>query len=795
MATEEDQRLLEREMFQLGADRHEFLLNRRKAFRMESLSQYGQALTDLGIEPLTAEIRKVRTALRQGRPGPAYANLGPLLQLAPRKIAATAMRTIVDQVSGGSKLNALALEVAEKLWIETMLARASRWEKVNHKRVQRKKRHKIADIHRMRNTEVWTPMERAKTGAFLIAKVAEVTGLIRMKRENEGVRTPYVIRPSEGCMDFIRNVTEAGRLLCPFALPMISPPRPWDEQLKGGYYTDIPNNRLLKDHADRVMELIDGTEPFIKAANLQQSVGWQVNSWMLDHLKHAWDKSIGIGNLMPREGWEVPPYPKHLPSDHPDVTQWKFNARQIHERNEKTKNKRVGTAKQIWIAERMASEEVLYFPMQLDFRGRYYYRPPFLHPQANDIGRSLLQFANGKPITSEAEADWLRVHGANMYGHNKLSWQARVDWVHEHQLDIEEAGRDPWLTPSFWTEADEPWQFLAFCRAYQQFSHHGYGHVCQLPVVLDCTCSGIQHYSALLRSSEMGRLVNLASSDKPQDIYSAVLQEVLSQLRDDAANGVPHAQSWLQLQPDRSLLKPVVMTLPYSASRQAVFMFCQQWAFDRTTELYGTDGWCFKKGAIAAMHYMATILTRQTSLIVGPAKHAMAWFKQAGKLAGKHNVELVWRSPAGLPVIHRYVDMTKTRISLSYLTDVLCYFTALLDEDKLNTRRMANALSPNVIHSLDASHMALTTIAAFDAGITNLGGIHDCFATTPAEMGTLRDAVRNSFADLYTPDLYIQITDQILAQLPPEAAAKLPPRPTIGDLDINTVRNSSYFIT
>ena len=108
---------------------------------------------------------------------------------------------------------------------------------------------------------------------------------------------------------------------------------------------------------------------------------------------------------------------------------------------------------------------------------------------------------------------------------------------------------------------------------------------------------------------------------------------------------------------------------------------------------------------------------------------------------------------------------------------------------------MDTALSPNVIHSLDASHMAFTTIDAFANGVTNLGGIHDCFATTPAEMTALRNSVRNSFSDLYSSNIYENITEQLVSQIPPEVADKVPLRPSLGTLDTNSVRNSSYFIT
>lgn len=783
-------------MLQLGADRQDLLNNRRRHHRMESLSPYGQSLTVAGVDKIISILRHHRRQIRAGVAGPRYAHLTPLLQLAPHKVAATAVRVVLDQITQISKLHALSYEVAEKLWMETMLARATTWELRNHKAKRMRYRVKRADVLRMQNTVIWTPQEKLSVGAFLVQLIAQHTGLISVTLEASANRKVRRVRATDACIEWIRQVEEQQRLLCPFSLPMVVTPRAWTTVVEGGYFTQVmPNNVLLKEHADLVADHTTGNEAFIKAANLQQSVGWRVNTWLLEQLQQAWDKGLEIGKLMPREGWTVPPYPKHLPDDHADVTQWKFNARQIHDRNDKTRNKRIATAKQLWIAHRFKDEPVIWFPMQLDFRGRYYYRPPFLNPQANDMGRSMLEFANGTPIATEAEADWLRIHGANAYGYSKTSWRARLDWVHEHQQQIEQTGRDPWAMAEFWTKAADPWQFLAFCRAYQQFSHHGYGYVCHLPVVLDCTCSGIQHYAALLRSREMGELVNLLPSEKPRDIYSTVLEGVLDQVRKDAAGGDPHAIGWLQLQPDRSLCKPVVMTLPYSATRRAVFGFCQKWAFDRTIELYGTDGWAFKKGAIAAMHYMATILYRQTSKIIGPAKRAMAWFKQLGKLAGDNDVALSWTSPSGLHVHQQYMDYRGVRIKLHHLSSVPMDLLSNHIPDGLSPMRMGNGLSPNVIHSLDASHMALATSDAFDHGVRNLGGIHDCFATTPAEMEQVRNSVRNTFAAMYSDDWFATITGELMRQLPEELRCKLPALPTLGELDPTTVQHADYFIT
>lgn len=792
MSTIEEQLALEREMFQLGADRHAFVNNRRQERGMESLSQYGEALTELGIKPLVQVIRDTRRRMKEGKAGPGYAHMQPLLLLAPHKTAATAMRCVVDSIQKGNKLVELGRLVGERLWIETMLARASKWEMITHEKIRSTYKQKMQDIRRMKATDEWTTREKVTTGVWLVMHIAELTGMIILKTAREGGRSPYVVSPSPKCIEFINDVITAGKLLCPFALPMVVPPRPWDKDLEGGYLTSIPNSKLTKDASPLG---VTGNEPFIKAANLQQAVPWRVNKWVLEQLQFAWDQSLSIGRLLPREGYPIPPYPKHLPDDHEDVRQWKFNARILHEKNDKSINRRVATAKQLWIANRMASYDSIYFPTQIDFRGRYYYRPPFLNPQTNDIGRSLLLFAEGKPIATAEEASWLYIHGANMYGHSKLTWQARTDWVKQHHDQIMVAGADPWRNAVFWTGAADPWQFLSFCRTYQQFKQHGYGYVCCLPVVLDCTCSGIQHYSALLRCEEMGKLVNLASSEKPQDIYSVVLNEVLSILRVDAADGNEHAQSWLQLQPDRSLLKPVVMTVPYSAGRTSILDHVQRWAFDRTAELYGINNWKFKAGAMAAVHYLTTILCQQTYMFIGPAKEAMQWFKRLGNLAGKHEIKLQWTNPAGLPITQGYLDMKGTVITLRYLSNVSLRFTAGLEERGLDPRRMGTGLSPNVIHSLDASHMAFTTLDAFAKGITNLGGIHDCFATTPAEMAVLRDSVRNTFADLYSRDVLKGIVDQLTKQLPSDVTDSILPGPELGTLNPNTVRHSTYFIT
>ena len=308
--------------------------------------------------------------------------------------------------------------------------------------------------------------------------------------------------------------------------------------------------------------------------------------------------------------------------------------------------------------------------------------------------------------------------------------------------------------------------------------------------MLDCTCSGIQHYAALLRSESMGRSVNLISSDTPQDIYSQVMTRVLEKLRE---SDDPRARNWLMLEPDRSLAKPCVMTSPYSATPTAFYYYCYDWAQKRSKDVFGGKTWTTQRGSMSTMHFMAQLLHKETTALIGPAVKAMEWFRKLGRLAGKDNLSLEWTTPSGLLVHQEYKDTKQTRIRLKYLSDVHMDIRTNIDQDSLDSGRMANALSPNVVHSFDSSHMSFATIRAMMNGVQNIGGVHDCFATTPSEMSKLRDAVRQSFSDMYSDDWFTAVTTQLTQQI--ERKDELPPKPELGDLDLTSVQTSNYFIT
>ena len=135
----------------------------------------------------------------------------------------------------------------------------------------------------------------------------------------------------------------------------------------------------------------------------------------------------------------------------------------------------------------------------------------------------------------------MAIHGANMYGEDKISFADRVKWTEDNEAWIIKCAEDP-MSNRQWEDASNPFQFLAFCDEWKRFKEQGYGFVSRIPVNVDGSCNGLQIYSLMLRDSKAGKLVNLTPTDKPQDIYQLVANAVIEKLKKDAEENKPFAQ-------------------------------------------------------------------------------------------------------------------------------------------------------------------------------------------------------------------------------------------------------------
>lgn len=161
----------------------------------------------------------------------------------------------------------------------------------------------------------------------------------------------------------------------------------------------------------------------------------------------------------------------------------------------------------IWMTRKFKDEKTFYFPHTLDFRGRLYANTAFLNPQGEDSARGLLEFSKGKPLGSSGYA-WLKVHIANCFGEDKISLEERVEWTDEHKDEILAVGNDPLRNTSLWMVADKPWQYLRACIEFSSCGDN-FEYISHLPITIDGSCNGLQHFSAMLRDEVGGAATNL----------------------------------------------------------------------------------------------------------------------------------------------------------------------------------------------------------------------------------------------------------------------------------------------
>jgi DNA-directed RNA polymerase len=103
---------------------------------------------------------------------------------------------------------------------------------------------------------------------------------------------------------------------------------------------------------------------------------------------------------------------------------------------------------------------------------------------------------------------WLKVHLANLFGHNKISHQERAAWVDSYISEVRDSADNPLDGSKWWMQAEEPFQALATCIEIIAAIDFPEGHeqyLCRLPVHQDGSCNGLQHYAALGKDADGGQ--------------------------------------------------------------------------------------------------------------------------------------------------------------------------------------------------------------------------------------------------------------------------------------------------
>uniref|UniRef100_A0A8C7DMB6 DNA-directed RNA polymerase n=1 Tax=Oncorhynchus kisutch TaxID=8019 RepID=A0A8C7DMB6_ONCKI len=516
-----------------------------------------------------------------------------------------------------------------------------------------------------------------------------------------------------------------------YVMPMLCPPVPWTSAKFGAYLltpTKMMRTVVGANQHEILLEKCQDADLHAVLDSLNQlgNAAWRINQPLLDII-------ISIFNDKGNEKLDIPPpnseAPKILRYSQQDLATYS-SAEKAHLKRELVKAKkkcsemhslRMDALYKLSIANHMR-DEVFWFPHNMDFRGRTYPCPPYFNHLGSDVTRAILVFAEGKPL-GPGGLKWLKIHLVNLTGLKKRSSLAgRLEYANTIMDDILDSADNPLNGKKWWQNADEPWQALACCMeiANAVRSPDPTHFISHFPVHQDGSCNGLQHYAALGRDVIGATSVNLIPCEVPQDVYSGVAQQVEEFRVRDSEKGLKIAQV-LEGFISRKVVKQTVMTVVYGVTRYGGRLQIEK-------RLKEVDDFP-KEYVWDASHYLVQQVFSSLKEMFTGTREIQDWLTESARLIAKSGNTVEWVTPLEL----REPDTVKQK----------------------------NAFPPNFIHSLDSTHMMLTALYCYSAGLTFVS-VHDCFWTHALTVDTMNKVCREQFVALHSQPILQELSNFLL---------------------------------
>lgn len=812
----EEQILLEEESSRLSLSR----LERREEQAADrgdaENSQVGRLAVNMLVEPVQKKLDDFLGKSKTGSAGrkSALAKHFDDLPLTTEEIAFLSVRAVLNMLLRyrrepitDARMSAhISMRLVDEMFLRSVRKETphllKKWEKECNDRSLTREHSRTFMMRQARNLEMnwtyvdptgqeWDDAHSLKMGRVILEAIVQATSICYVKTVSVRPKDRRkLVCISEHFEEFLGSAKDHVLSMSPWFLPMVVKPTPWTVEnglFGGGYKTDnIRKSPLVKRASsgwlDEIIE--NDPEPLLSAVNAIQETAWRVNPVIRDALEHVYNQDKGIAGLPNSSKRELPPAPEEFSKDYRRAC-W-----EVHETNRKDLTRRLAVTQSLWLAHKFSEYERFYFPHDLDSRGRVYPKPAFLNPQGPDYVKGLLEFADGKPLGTEEAAAWLAVHVANCWGEDKLALDDRIAWTEGHEDLLRDVSRAP-LDDLRWTQADEPFQFLAAALSWCGYLDQGLDYICHTPIAVDATCSGLQHYAGLLRDPVGGKSVNLTALPERQDVYldvaKAAEELVRADLSGDSAN---LAQAWLDFGITRKITKRSVMVVPYAAT----FVSCMDYTRDGVKErLEAGEELPWVGDFNEFIVYGAKKIWAAIENTVVSASEAMRWISTAASTYAKHSDQryLTWGTPSGFVVRQRKPKSKFWRMD-TILDGSRIRMGGRIDQAHLDPVKMSSSTPPSFIHSLDAAHMCLSIDAALFEGIESFGVVHDSFSTHASDMGVFSQCIRDTFHEMYTSQ---DVLDGLRQSLQRGLEEELPPLPEQGDLDLSEVRQSTFFFS
>ena len=818
----------------------------------EQAPEYNQLkqVLDKVAEGLTKDIEEARRG--KGR-RPTWLN--DLMHLDPRQLALIGLQTCYNAVLKDTTMNAVTQEIGSLIDRECLalelLHSEDEEQNRNNKRIvdMVSKTHTSAHVRlkALRNiatkngtksvyfgiseTKADRKMHKKRRTANSAPVLSAIFQYCNVFQKDTQYTTPKNSITRLSFTDEAQREIERSKEYLQWSQPLLKPipmdtPNPWQGFHTGAYkdWRLAECVKLVRGASSKQVEAIEHsfngeTPEHYRALNALQETRLCINEEMLEVVEWCWETRQSFGKFPKRD---TPEFPR-LPEDHMTMCQELKKAIKEDQREWRNTDRRVKGAEAVMkqdlqIANELAVHDYFTIPWACDFRGRFNMVPSFNYHRDDHI-KSLFQFQRGRVVDGQ-NIRWLKIHIANCSGFEKIDkapLDERVAWFDKNEGVLLDMAKDYKNSLGQWSGADKPFQMLAAIFEYSRYLEEGEDFVGFIPISLDGTNSGVQHYSMLTLGEDEGKLVNLVPQAEMADLYQTVADKVQTRLTTDLSDSsnfrknpitkLELARIWLDYGVDRKLCKRPSMVFAYSsvaAGMTGQFMEDVMKPLQRDVS-YGDIEFhpiarTNKERKVAA-RYLAEHCYDSIVETLPKAAEAMKWIQSCTNVLSKQNKLVNWTSPSGFRIYHNYLkrDRVETKI---FLFDTAVGMrtrskvSLSMDTGKVDVRKNTASVAANLIHSLDASGMAKTIVKLLDAGATeDFFMIHDSFAIS-GDVDDLYFAVRDAHIEMYEAEnLLLKWQEELRQQLDHPfdfEKANVDPIPQMGNLDLQLIRESQF---
>lgn len=554
-------------------------------------------------------------------------------------------------------------------------------------------------------------------------------------------------------------------------LPCSSPPLPWLSRCVGGYLTNksdlvrVSNPFAEQSYFNRHSSDNIKLYPSLDSLNALSLCPWIVNQEILDLVISLFQSGGDTELNVPLDESKMSDRIPVLKENASKAERILFNKEK--KRHDQKRREMYSLWRDCLYRLSIANhfrDRIIWFPHNMDFRGRTYPIPPHFNHLGADLARSLLLFAKGRPLGDNG-LDWLKLHLISLVGNMKNSPLGdRLDYANSIlHLEILDSADNPWDGRRWWTHNENPWQVLACCKeiakAIRSRDHREY--ISHFPIHQDGSCNGLQHYAALGRDPGGAMAVNLVPCDRPQDVYSRVVDVVECMRKSDAEKGVKMAlmlDGFIQ----RKVIKQTVMTTVYGVTRYGAR---QQIARQLIAKGYN------EREVWMAAQYLTAKTFESIGQMFNKSRVIQDWLNEcAFIIASRCRQPVSWETPLGFPVTQPYTLPNITSANRLLSSSISLDSSSITNDplSRLNASKQKTAFPPNYIHSLDSSHMMLTSLYCQRQGITFVS-VHDCYWTHPSTVDAMNRICREQFIALHSEPLLKDLSEQFMRKYGSEA--------------------------